>query len=191
MQGVLGWYMVVSGLADRPSVSHYRLAAHLLLAMTIFCIVLWYAFDFTPKKHGRTSFCLKRHGWIAFATLFITITWGAFTAGLDGGMLYNTWPKMDAHWAPPEVFAPLGFLNDAGGVQFIHRWLAIAAFIAIASFGWRMKDFPLMGMVFLQVGLGIATVLTQTHIHVAATHQAGAMILLALMIRRLHALHRA
>lgn len=189
-QGAMGWFMVMSGLVDKPDVSHYRLAAHLLLAMAIYCAALWLAFDFEKEKETRTSFCLKRHGWIAFALLIITITWGAFTAGLDGGMVYNTWPMMNAHWIPPEMALHLGFLNDPGGVQFFHRWLAIAAFAALVTFGWRQKDFPLIGMSFLQVGLGIATVLTVTHIHVAATHQAGAMILLGLMIRQLHGMHR-
>lgn len=190
MQGVMGWFMVMSGLIDVPDVSHYRLAAHLLLALLIFCVLLWLAFDFTNRAGGGT-FCQKRHGWIAFALLAITITWGAFTAGLDGGMLYNTWPMMDSHWAPPEVFLHLGFLNEPGGVQFIHRWLAIAAFIAIVSFGWRFKNFPLILMALLQVGLGIGTVLSQVVIPMAALHQAGAMVLLALMIRQLHTLHRA
>ncbi len=189
-QGVMGWYMVVSGLVDRPDVSHFRLAAHLLLALIIYCALLWIAFDFTNKKEGPTSFCLKRHGWIAFALLSITITWGAFTAGLDGGMLYNTWPMMDAYWIPPEVTGLFAILHDPAAVQFIHRWIAIAAFVALATFGWRMKNFPLMGMAFLQVGLGIGTVLSQVSIHVAATHQAGALILLGLMIQQLHALHR-
>ncbi len=189
LQGVLGWYMVMSGLVDRPDVSHYRLASHLLLALIIFCAVLWMAFDLGEREATPGTFCEKRHGWIAFALLGITITWGAFTAGLDGGMLYNTWPKMDSHWVPPEVAMAFGFLNDPGGVQFVHRWLAIIAFAAIVSFGWRMKNFPLILMALAQVGLGIATVLTQVHIHMAATHQAGAMILLGLMIHQLHRLH--
>lgn len=189
-QGAMGWFMVMSGLVDEPAVSHFRLAAHLLLAMAIYCAALWLAFDFTKAKETGSSFCLKRHGWIAFALLGITITWGAFTAGLDGGMVYNSWPMMNAHWIPPEFYHHLGFLNDPGAVQFVHRWLAIAAFAALVTFGWRQKDFPLIGMSFLQVGLGIATVMTITHIHVAATHQAGAMILLGIMIRQLHGMHR-
>ncbi|MFA5593327.1 MAG: COX15/CtaA family protein [Micavibrio sp.] len=189
-QGFMGWFMVMSGLVDRPSVSHYRLCAHLVLAMLIFCAVLWLAFDFNKvKQQVATGFCRLRHGWIAMALLTATIIWGAFTAGLDGGLLYNTWPKMDAHWAPPEFFLPRGFLDEAGGVQFVHRWLAILALLAIASFGLRQKDAPLLLMAFAQVGLGIGTVLMQSHIHIAATHQAGAMILLALMTRRLHAMH--
>ncbi|HEU4838428.1 MAG TPA: COX15/CtaA family protein [Micavibrio sp.] len=214
LQGVMGWFMVMSGLVDRPDVSHYRLAAHLLLALVIFCVLLWLAFDIKalsppgrglgegaaaqqamtspsplPSPQGEREFCQKRHGWISFALLAVTITWGAFTAGLDGGMLYNTWPVMDSHWAPPEVFRHLGFLNEPGGVQFIHRWLAIAAFVAIMSFGWRFKNFPLILMAFLQVGLGIGTVLSQAAIPIAALHQAGAMVLLGLLVKQLHDLH--
>ena len=98
---------------------------------------------------------------------------------------------MDSHWVPPEMSLPLGFLNDPGAVQFVHRWLAITAFVFIVWFGWRMKNFPLILMALFQVALGIGTVMSQVVIPMAALHQAGAMILLALMIRQLHTLHRA
>lgn len=190
-QAVMGWIMVLSGLVDQPSVSHFRLAAHLSLALLIFCTLLWLAFnlsDLRPETKG--SFCQKRHGWTAFAVLGVTIVWGAFTAGLDAGMLYNTWPKMDAHWIPPEVTGLYAILHEPGAVQFFHRWIAIAAFVALVSFGWRMKNFPLMGMAFVQVGLGIATVHSQVAIPVAALHQAGALVLLFLMVQQMHALHQ-
>jgi cytochrome c oxidase assembly protein subunit 15 len=193
LQGVMGWYMVMSGLVDRPDVSHFRLAAHLMLALAIYCTVLWLAFDLKDQNDAAQggSFCQKRHGWISFALLGVTIVWGAFTAGLDGGMLYNSWPKMDAHWVPPEVTGWHAMIHEPGAVQFFHRWVAIAAGVSILSFAWRMKNFALAGMVFVQIGLGIATVLSQVSIHVAATHQAGAMILLGLMIVQLHRLHAA
>ncbi len=192
-QGAMGWFMVVSGLNDVPEVSHYRLAAHLGLALLVFVLLLWMAFDFVPKKTGSKingTFCQKRHGWITFGFIALTIIWGAFVAGKDGGMLYNTWPKMDAHWMPPEVTASLySFLHDPGALQFFHRWIAIVTMLVTLSFAWRMKNPHIAGMVVLQVGLGIATVLTQVHIHVAATHQAGAIILLGLMTKQLHDLH--
>jgi cytochrome c oxidase assembly protein subunit 15 len=178
---------------DEPAVSHYRLAAHLSLAFLIFFVLLWFAFSLEALSpsgrglgEGLTSSCQKRHGWFALGVLSITILWGAFTAGLDGGMLYNTWPKVDQNWVAPEIFLPLGWLENAGGVQFVHRWLAIAALAAIVTFAWRRKDFALTGMAFFQVALGIATVLTQLNIAIAAAHQAGALILLALMVRQLH-----
>ena len=189
-QGVMGWYMVMSGLVDRPDVSHFRLAAHLLLALIVYGCLLWLAFDLNGKKGDNGSFCQKRHGWVAFAFLGTTITWGAFTAGLDGGMLYNTWPKMDAHWIPPEVTSLLSILHDPAAVQFVHRWIAIAAFVTLASFAWRMKNHPLMAMAFLQVLLGIGTVLSQVNIPMAALHQAGALVLLGLMVRQLNTLHK-
>ena len=189
LQGAMGWFMVMSGLVDEPAVSHYRLAAHLLLALVLFCALLWLAFDFQERKEGGT-FCQKRHGWIAFALLGITITWGAFTAGLDGGLLYNSWPKMDDHWVPPEALLPLGFLNEPGGVQFVHRWLAIAAFAAIVTFAARLKNFPLILMAFFQVALGIGTVMSHAAIPMAALHQAGALVLLGLLVHQLHRLHK-
>lgn len=190
LQGAMGWFMVMSGLVDKPDVSHYRLAAHLVLALVLFCLLLWLAFDFQDRKAEGGTFCQKRHGWLAFLLLSTTIVWGAFTAGLDGGMLYNSWPKMDDHWIPPEVLLPFGFLNEPGGVQFVHRWLAIAAFAAIVSFAARMKNFPLILMAFFQVALGIGTVMSQAAIPMAALHQAGALVLLGLMTRQLHRLHK-
>lgn len=190
-QGVMGWFMVISGLSDVPEVSHYRLAAHLGLALLLMCALIWLALDFTNNRRGGT-FCEKRHGWIAFAFLSFTICWGAFVAGKDGGLLYNTWPMMDAHWMPPEVTASLySFLHDPGALQFFHRWIAVLAVIAVGTFAFRMRDPWLAGMIFVQFGLGIATVLTQVWIPMAAMHQGGAMILLALMTRNLHALHNA
>jgi heme a synthase len=192
-QGVLGWYMVVSGLADRPDVSHFRLAAHLSLALFVFCILIWLAFDFSPQKENAapSTFCQKRHGWVTLFFLAMTVVWGAYTAGLDAGMLYNTWPKMDAHWIPPEVVGIYSILHDPGAVQFFHRWVAIVTLVVVVSFAWRMKNFPLMGMIFVQVGLGIATVLSQVWIPVAALHQAGALVLLFIMMKQLHHMHHA
>lgn len=191
-QAVLGWYMVKSGLVDKPDVSHFRLAAHLSLALLIYCLLLWMAFDFSPKKEKPVAtFCQKRHGWVTMGFVAVTIVWGAFVAGLDGGMLYNTWPKMDAHWMPPEVTGLFSIIHDPGAVQFFHRTIAIITLIVVMTFGWRMKNFPLMLMIWCQVGLGIATVLTQVSIPLAALHQAGALVLLGLMIKSLHDLHHA
>lgn len=190
-QGVMGWFMVMSGLVDRPDVSHFRLAAHLLLAIVIFCSLLWVAFDLNPKDDPAGTFCQKRHGWATCAVLFVTIMWGAFTAGLDGGLLYNTWPKMDAHWIPPEVTGLFAVTHDPGAVQFFHRWIAIAAAGLTLWFAYRRKNIALTVMVLVQVALGIGTVMSQVNITMAALHQAGALILIGLMIRELHSLRLA
>jgi cytochrome c oxidase assembly protein subunit 15 len=190
-QGAMGWFMVVSGLSDVPEVSHYRLAAHLGLALFLMCALIWLALDFTNNRRGGT-FCEKRHGWIAFALLSFTIAWGAFVAGKDGGLLYNTWPMMDAHWIPPEVMVSLySFMHDPGALQFFHRWIAVLAVIAVGTFAYRMRDPWLTAMIFVQFGLGVTTILTQVWIPVATAHQGGSMIVLALMIMNLHKLHNA
>lgn len=181
LQGIVGWWMVASGLIDRPSVSHFRLAAHLLLALLIFSAMWWVALSLRDGK--RTShlpyavYCLP-------LLLMLTITWGAFTAGLDAGMVYNTFPLMGGHFTPPGTPA---ILHDHGWVQFTHRWLAITAGLAILIFAWRVKDGALAAMVFAQITLGITTLLSQVYIPVAAAHQAGAIILLALLLKAIHA----
>lgn len=181
LQGVIGWWMVASGLVDRPSVSHFRLAAHLLLALLIFSAMWWVALSLNDgklknKPLPRIVLCLP-------LLLLITIAWGAFTAGLDAGMIYNSFPLMYGHFMPPD--AP-DILHNHGWVQFTHRWLAMATGIAILAFAWRVKNIPLAVMVFIQVGLGISTLLTQVMIPLAAAHQAGAIILLALLLKSIH-----
>jgi len=187
MQGVMGWVMVQSGLVDRPSVSHYRLAAHLSLAFILFGSLLWTAFSLRQAAAPKASFCIRRHGWSALALLSLTIVWGAFTAGMDGGMVYNTWPLMDGRLIPAEAGVVSNLISNPAGAQFVHRWIAIAAAAAVLTFAWRVKNGPLAGMVFVQVALGVATVISQVSLPLAALHQAGAFVLIALM---LHALHR-
>lgn len=196
-QGFMGWYMVKSGLVDRPSVSHFRLAAHLGLAVLIFSMMWWYALDLAQKGTAALTYSssLARHGWAMLVLLALTMIWGAFTAGLDGGMIYNTFPKMDSHWIPPELTfnAPAWWnaLHAPAAVQFVHRVLAVITGLGILALGIRARDHALSAMVVIQVGLGISTILTQVMIPVAALHQAGALILLALLLRCLHRFQNA
>ena len=188
MQGVMGWYMVRSGLSELTSVSHYRLAAHLFLAIIIFACTLWTIMDLKIQKvqWGWDNFCLKRHGLFSLLFLYVTIIWGAFVAGLDGGLLYNTWPLMGDRLIPTEAAAIGAFHADPAGVQFFHRWVAMAAGFVILTYAIRVKSKPLGHMLFLQIGLGIATLMTQVSIPLAALHQAGAFILLGLLLREMH-----
>ena len=190
MQGVMGWYMVKSGLVDRPAVSHFRLAAHLSLAYIIFCYLLWLAFDLRNDKTNNGTFCQRRHGWIAFTFVTITIIWGAFVAGLDAGLVYNNWPMMGTHWIPPELNALSNIIHEPVSVQFVHRWIAIITMIVTLTFAYRIKNHALAGMMFLQVGLGISTLMSQVAIPLAALHQAGAFILAGLLIHALHSVKR-
>ncbi len=192
LQGFVGWFMVKSGLVDRPSVSHFRLAIHLSLALLLFSLMLWLALDMrgTRPKNHKTSKTLM-FGWATLLLLCITIIWGAFVAGLDAGMIYNTFPNMGHGLIPPDF----GNIHSSpAGVQFTHRWLAITTFVCVVSYAWinrNDKIIPLTGlMAFIQVGLGISTLLTQVNIPLAALHQAGAITLLGLMIISQHRLTR-
>ncbi|MCD8571394.1 MAG: COX15/CtaA family protein [Alphaproteobacteria bacterium] len=198
LQGVMGWYMVESGLIAEPAVSHYRLAAHLSLAFLLLALTVLEAMSlsgFPQKPH----FCLFRHGAFTFVFLAITITWGAFVAGLDAGLVYNEFPLMGGGFFPPEM----GFLNpewrnyleNIPVVQFVHRWLAILTMILIFIYAGRAilrekrseASFKfLILMTFLQVGLGIATLLSAVYLPVAVLHQLGAALLVILMSATLY-----
>ena len=189
LQGVMGWVMVQSGLVDRPSVSHYRLAAHLSLAFVIFSCLIWVAMRLDPPKPKPTCFCKRRHGWLALAVLAVTIVWGAFMAGKDAGLVSSSWPFMYADvFVPPILWSAniVTFFDNPEIIHFIHRWIAAFALVMIFTFAWRVRDPWLAVVVFIQFGLGIATVMTMVHIHVAATHQAGAFVLTALMLKNLY-----
>lgn len=188
LQGVMGWFMVMSGLTERTDVSHYRLATHLTLALLVYIVLLWTAFDI---KYGRPSFnmsrfCLKRHGVISLALLIITVIWGAFVAGQNGGLIYNDWPLMGGALIPAEVNSLNALHANPAAAQFFHRWIAILSGLSIFTFGLRVKNHALLLMTLLQIGLGIATLHTQVHIGLAATHQAGAFVLCGLLIYALH-----
>ena len=202
-QGALGWFMVKSGLVDQPSVSHYRLAAHLSLALLLYaCLFLQgMAFirrDKPPLTGPKASKALQIHGFIALAFVCTTILWGAFTAGLDAGLIYNTFPKMGAGLVPPDMWAHypkwLNLFENHASVQFTHRWIAITTGLVLLSYaihGWKFdaKHFGFLGAwVFVQISLGIGTLLMfgsenpKAAVHIAATHQFGAVILLTITL---------
>lgn len=202
-QGLMGWFMVQSGLIDRPSVSHYRLAAHLGLAFLIFGLLIWLGLSLWKGKGEEctaspVSAFLRGHGWMALGMLSVTIIWGAFVAGLDAGLVYNSFPKMGDHFYPAEIQPGLSlwlhiFENHAW-VQFTHRWLGVLTGLFVLSFAlhaWVKGDrrglSTAIGItVIAQIVLGIATLLTQVWIPLAALHQAGALILVGFVLASLH-----
>lgn len=202
LQGLMGWYMVMSGLVDHPEVSHFRLAAHLSLAFIIIGVLLWLALSIRNTKHHSDP-VLFRHGVIALFMLSCTIIWGAFTAGLDAGLIYNdSFPKMGDHWLP-EILTREGFSlallsENHESVQFLHRWLAIGSALALLSLWFhgllRNNGFVtlhlLAGMVFVQFSLGLATLYSQVDIHFAAMHQSGGLVTFILTIICLKKLQR-
>ena len=201
-QGFMGWYMVKSGLVDNPAVSHFRLAAHLSLALIIYVLMLWVGLTFVKKVKNRIvefDKSLFQMGLVALLALCLSIIWGAFTAGLDAGLVYNdSFPMMGKTWIPEEVWFHrpvwLNFFENHAGVQFVHRWLAISAFIFILGFvffsmrcGRTDFFFAALGVfAFVQVGLGIATLFSVVFLPIAVAHQVGAVLLLSLLTICLH-----
>lgn len=203
MQGVLGWYMVKSGLVDNPDVSQYRLAAHLLAAFLIYAYMFWVALTllFPPRETQRHPWYGKTLALTALIT--VTVMSGAFVAGLKAGKIYNTFPKMGEYWIPPDVLAlePAwrNFFDNMAAVQFEHRVLAITTFVLIVAYWARLRkaDLParirrgvnaLLHTAVLQVALGIATLLLVVPISLAASHQAVAMLLFSVALYLCHAL---
>ena len=203
MQGVLGWYMVKSGLVDNPNVSQYRLAAHLLAAFLIYAYMFWVALTllFPPRETQRHPWYGKTLALTALIT--VTVMSGAFVAGLKAGKIYNTFPKMGEYWIPPDVLAlePAwrNFFDNMATVQFEHRVLAITTFVLIIAYWARLRkaDLParirrginaLLHTAVLQVALGIATLLLVVPISLAASHQAVAMLLFSVALYLCHAL---
>lgn len=185
-QAVMGWYMVESGLVDMPSVSHYRLAAHLGLAFIIFIALVWVGLQIrTPDKRPGSDrpVSLKLHYWGCWAALAVTIVWGAFVAGLDAGLVYNSWPLMGNTFFPAEPFSLTAIFSDPVWVQFFHRWVAVIAALILLGFAWGTKDILIAAAVFLQVGIGITTLLSQVWIPLAALHQAGAFIVVLSLLK--------
>ena len=183
LQGVLGWYMVKSGLVDQPSVSQYRLAAHLGLAVAIYGVMLYTA---AGLRHSIASSGIRGARGVSLL-VFVTMIWGAFVSGLDGGAVFNTFPLMDGRLIPPGVLSmsPL-WLNpfeNIGTVQFLHRMLAICTVIAATWFWWtnraaRSRAVAVVAVfAALQFCLGIATILSGATLFIAWAHQGGAMLL--------------
>jgi heme a synthase len=208
LQGGVGWFMVMSGLEGRTSVSQYRLAAHLGLALLIYAYLLWLALDLLrpPAAAPRKRSGAYGRGLALAAWIFLVALSGSFVAGLHAGLIYNTFPLMDGRLIPHGLY-PLSpwfrsAFEDVASVQFDHRMLALATFVLVLVFrlslikldlgsrGRRAADL-LNAMVFVQLALGIATLVLAVPIPLAACHQAGALILFSLALWTAHELRDA
>ena len=205
LQGVLGWYMVKSGLVDNPHVSQYRLTAHLVAAFLIYAYMFWVALSLLYPSSGD-----RPHAWygktVALTALItITVISGGFVAGLKAGKIYNTFPMMGEYWIPPDYMAMdpwwRNLFDNLSTVQFDHRILAISTFLLIVAYWLRFprKDGParvrkgvnaLLHTGILQVALGIATLLLVVPIPLAAAHQGVAMVLFTVALYLCHGLRR-
>ena len=205
LQGVLGWYMVKSGLVDNPHVSQYRLTAHLVAAFLIYGYMFWVALTLLyPPAPGERHPLYGRT--IALTTLIgITIVSGGFVAGLKAGKIYNTFPLMGDTLVPPGLAAlePAwrNPFENAATAQFDHRVLALTTFALIVAY-WltarrqeltaraRKAANALLHTATLQVALGIATLLYAVPIALGAAHQGVALLLLTVALSLIHSLRK-
>ena len=192
LQGFIGWYMVSSGLAERVSVSQYRLALHLSLAILILGAILWLAFSLRSSPVQRDSPALPGYtgAKLLLGLVFLQVVAGAFVAGMKAGSGYNTWPLMDSQFIPDGLFAMyprwVNLFENAITVQFNHRLLAYVLFVAAIWQTWRvlqgngegaasLSAVALLVAVFGQMLLGIWTLLAHVPIELGLAHQAGAV----------------
>ena len=195
IQGIIGWWMVKSGLSENAAVSQYRLAVHLGTALLIFSLLIWTALDllYQPSRWPRG------HTMGSLILIAITILAGALVAGMDAGFLYNEYPLMGAGFVPIE-YGEAGYLDafeNPASAQFHHRWIAALTFGAVLALGmraWRsgcrMLGGVVIGAISLQFLLGIATLLHGVPVTLGGMHQAGAVILLGTTLALAHAQYR-
>jgi cytochrome c oxidase assembly protein subunit 15 len=191
LQGFFGWYMVSSGLVDRIDVSHYRLSIHLVTAFLILSIIFWKLLRLTQTRINDISFNLRLFKFF-FILLFIQLIIGAFVSGMDAGKLYNTWPLMGSSYFPDDSkyieFLNINFFDNPSIVQFLHRNLAyliviIYIYLLILVFRDTNKIFRkpiiIIGVsIFLQVFLGVVTLLSGVKIIYASLHQINSILII-------------
>jgi len=189
LQGFIGWYMVSSGLIENNDVSHFRLSIHLSLALFILCLIFWFILDiFKIEKFVKKLpnlfllFILK--------LIILQIILGAFLSGLDGGLIYNSWPDMNGNFFPNDVsykeVISTQLFNNPSIVQFLHRFTAylLLFFIIILNYFFIKNKFDIKNIAFfdlailLQVLLGIITLISGVEIKYASLHQLGSIFVL-------------
>ena len=200
-QAFLGWFMVRSGLADKPDVSHYRLAAHLSTAIIIYILLTWATLSVFLNKNNKLIFSqIDKLLAIFLVWLLIVVVSGAFVAGTNAGLSYNTFPLMDGKYIPEGIFSldPLymNFFENLITIQFMHRTLAIITIcfsfiIWFLSYRTKLRklhnryNLLLLATIF-QVCIGIITLISIVPISMGLMHQIGAMVLITITVFTLH-----
>ena len=191
LQGFLGWYMVSSGLVNRIDVSHYRLSVHLVTAFIILSIVFWNFLRLTKIQINQISIKLYFVKFFLFL-LFIQLIIGAFVSGMDAGTVYNTWPLMGSSYFPDDSkiieFLNITVFDNPSIVQFLHRnlaYLIIIVYIFLLIFIFKdsnkifRKPILIIGVsLFLQVALGVLTILSGVKIIYASLHQINSILII-------------
>jgi len=211
LQGLAGWYMVKSGLVERIDVSQYRLALHLALAVLIFGLTMWTAFQLAVQRQStkliaKVTRAQSNGSRVIVAAIFVQIILGAFVAGMKAGLAYNTWPLMDGQFIPDGlgIMTPwaLNLFENAMTVQFNHRMMAYGVAILVALHAISVirtgdnqrivKSVMVLAIAVLaQIALGIMTLLAQVPLNLALAHQALAVIVFALALWHRHRIWQA
>lgn len=204
-QGFLGWYMVKSGLIDQPDVSHFRLSLHLTFAFITFAYTLWVALDLIYPEKKEIVVSLRNLARVTLVLLFIQIIYGGFVAGLNAGLIHNSWPWMSEGKMIHETVwieqNPLwkNFTEGKSGIQFIHRTLAYFVVAAMVFLYYKAKKHQIslqatkglqwmLGLVGLQFVLGVLTLLLHVPLWLGLAHQMTAFLLLTATTYTLHRL---
>ena len=209
VQGLMGWYMVKSGLVNNPEVSHYRLAAHLSLAFSVFGLAWWMMLSLRmgppPARNPRARWVRP---WVLgfLGLLCAQIAYGAFVSGMKAGYGYNTFPMMGDEWKPDALFGLTpywkNFFEDKFSVQFIHRWMGTALTAGLLLLGWRafksgvlskiqkVRMKWVLGLVGFQFLLGVSTILLilEYQVSLPVIHQLVALFLFAALLGLVHSL---
>ena len=204
LQGLIGWWMVKSGLQDRTEVSHIRLAVHLLNALFIYGVLVWCALDLVrlSRDPAARPARLAGHAVVAILILALQLMFGAFTAGLRAGYAFSSWPRMGDAWFPAGGWqasrsAVGNLVYNPIAVQFVHRWwawVAAAAVLSVAAAARRagagFAASAIVAALIAQILLGIATLVSGVALPIAVMHQAVATLLLGALVWGSHAIGR-
>lgn len=202
-QGVIGWWMVMSGLVDRVDVSQYRLAIHLTLACVIFAWAMWIARALVPQLVEPGPVNMRRWAGTAVALVLMQVFLGGLVAGLDAGLSFNDWPLMDGAILPGGLLlqepAWINFFENPKTVQFVHRMFAyglLVFFLAALILALRLpvavahkaRALMLLGLVVVQALIGIVTLVMHVPLDWALFHQGGAVVVLGVAVAHWRAL---
>jgi len=193
LQGVIGWWMVKSGLVERVDVSQYRLAMHLTLACLIFAYAMWLARGLATHSDETTAGAVKYLAPIVFAAIVVQIFLGALVAGLDAGLAFNDWPTMDGAVIPGDLWiqspAWINLFENPKTVQYVHRMTAYAVLMLVvlqmivtlrseSGDTHKRRSVLLVFLALAQAAIGVVTLVLQVPLSWALLHQGGAVILL-------------
>jgi heme a synthase len=210
LQGFMGWFMVSSGLVDRPHVSHYRLGVHLAIAFAIFGFCVWFALDLRRPTRGAIANTARRmllRGLAVVGVLLaLQIFWGALVAGLRAGLYYPTFPLMDGSLIPPFAWGydPLlrNLVENPITVQWVHRVLGTLLGLAVVLFFLRVRgsqgvdrhsrilNTSLLALIAAQYLLGVLTLVLHIPVSLGVAHQAMAMVVFGIWLVWLHHVQR-